>query len=97
MPPAVAVAAAWVGVAAAWVGLWLGVAAGPPQAAMTSANPASRLNKALCLVCICQILPLGPPTHRRTPTAILYLVRDRDLFGDRGIRDHGRLRCVVSP
>ena len=41
-PPAVAVAAAWVGVGvvAACVGLWLGAAAGPPQAEAMSANPA---------------------------------------------------------
>src|SRR6267143_1018541 len=72
MPPAVAVAAAWVGVAAAWVGLELGAAAGPPQAATTSASPASRLNEARYLVCIRQILPLGRRLigERRRP--ILY-------------------------
>src|SRR5712692_2491990 len=95
MPAAVAVAA-WVGVAAAGVGVGLGAAAGPPQAATTSASPASRLNEARYLVCIRHILPLGRRLigERRRP--ILYLVRDRDLFGEREIRNHGRLSRGTS-
>src|SRR2546430_16430244 len=80
MPAAVAVAAAWVGVAAACVGLWLGAAAGPPQAATTSASPASRLNEARCLVGVRQILPLARRLTGERRRPILHLVRERDLF-----------------
>src|SRR5438093_6299829 len=61
-----------------------------------SASPASRLNEALCLIRIREILPLGRRLIGERQRPILYPAADRALFRDWKIRDHRRLGRATS-